>query len=620
MSKLVTTLLFTFLFFSTSIAQPSFTAKDTIPPYDYDFGFGVNMGAYQGWTDDQLANIAVGNTEMGIEGVGINALRLSLPENFVEEWGYDIRKDVFEHYSHLGSKDNVVFVGFPKDAHRDKTNYCPNGPSLVFDQLYEPIWDDGENGTPVNEENHYAVYLYHLVHMYKDHVRIWQIWNEPDFSFTYDAVREPGDPVGSWWDENPKPCDYALQAPVFHYIRMLRISYEVIKSIDSNAYVSVGGLGYPSFLDAIMRNTDNPDKGQATEDYPLKGGAYFDVLSYHSYPHIDGSLRYWDNDIEGFAYNRHSDEAVKGVFTRKYDLEDVLFSYGYDGETYPEKLWIITEANVPRKAFDLLFGSDEAQRNFVIKSIVECQKEDIKQLYFYQLGDITDEKEAKHEYDLMGLYKNLNSIKINDIQVNDAGISLKTASDVLKGKIFDLEQTEKLQLPETVNGGAFRDSEGQHTYVLWAKTTKDSTEQAHQIIALPKVLNIEMLESKAWNYSKTQRTALVHPERVELTGSPLFLIPTDKKPHASVVHQLYFSPNPFGSFLNIDFYLETTGLVTMDLYDMKGRLLKGLIDPDIYPKGGHRFQLVDIDFPAGVYFLKVQLGERLSTRKIVKTQ
>jgi hypothetical protein len=399
---------------------------------------------------------------------------------------------------------------------------------------------------------------------------------------------------------------------------MLRISYEVIKSIDASAYISVGGLGYPSFLDVIMRNTDNPDNGEVTEEYPLKGGAYFDVLSYHSYPHIDGSLRYWDNNIGDFAYNRHSDEAIKGMLNRKYDLEDVLFNHGYDGETYPEKFWIITESNLPRKAFDLLFGSSEAQKNFVIKSIVESQKEEIKQLHFYQLGDIKDEREANHEYDLMGLYKNLNSTNLEAIQVNDAGIALKTTSDILERKVFDVEQTQKLQLPEMVNGAAFRDTDGHFTYALWAKTSIDNSEQAYQILSLPADLNIKMLESKNWDYSTTQRSALVHPLRVELTGSPIFLTPTDKLPHATIINQLYFSPNPFSNFLNIDFYLESTGLVTMELYDMNGRLIRGLIKPDVYPKGGHQYQLSSIDLPAGVYFLKVQLGERVSTRKVVK--
>lgn len=602
------------------IAQPNFNANDTIPPYYKGFGFGVNMGAYHGWTDDELANIAIGNDEMGLKGVGINALRVSLPENFVEYWGYDIRTDIFRHYSELGAKENVVFVGFPSDLHRDFTEYCEGTPSEVFVNLFEPIWDDGENGTPVNDNNFFAIYLYQLVHEYKDYVRFWQIWNEPDFSFVYDAVRAPGDPEGSWWDDNPKPCDYALKAPVFHYIRMLRISYEVIKYIDPTAYVTVGGLGYPSFLDAILRNTDNPIDGSVTEEYPLKGGAYFDVLSYHSYPHIDGSLRYWDNDIEGFAYNRHSDEAIKGVLKRKYDLEDVLFNYGYDGSVYPEKFWIITEANIPRKAFELLFGSDEAQKNFTIKSVVACQKEDIKQIYFYQLGEIQDEKEATHEYDLMGLYKNLNHIEMHDQVVNEAGIGLKTTSDLLAGKDFDQQQTDLLHLPENVDGGAFRDSEGNYTYVLWAITHKDNTERARTVIQLPKELEIDYLESKTWDYSETGLASLVHPQHVELSGSPIFLTPTHKKPLADVISQAYFSPNPFIDYLNVDFYLETTSTVQMQLRDMNGRLVRTLIQNEIFPEGAHRLQLDDLEVSSGVYVLDMVLGERVSAGKVVKIE
>ena len=100
---------------------------------------------------------------------------------------------------------------------------------------------------------------------------------------------EPGQP-GNWWENNPDPCDYKLRAPIFHYIRTLRISYEVIKSIAPDDYVCIAGLGFDSFLDALLRNTDNPDDGKVTAEYPLGAGAYFDVVGFHVYPHIDLSL------------------------------------------------------------------------------------------------------------------------------------------------------------------------------------------------------------------------------------------------------------------------------------------------------------------------------------------
>ncbi|WP_437333562.1 hypothetical protein [Sorangium sp. So ce394] len=42
--------------------------------------------------------------------------------------------------------------------------------------------------------------------------------------------------------------------------------------------------GYPAFLSAILRYTDNPEGGAATPVHPEKGGAYIDVVDFHYYP------------------------------------------------------------------------------------------------------------------------------------------------------------------------------------------------------------------------------------------------------------------------------------------------------------------------------------------------
>lgn len=616
--KLLRYYIFLFFFFIciNCSAQISYTANDTVPPYHGAFGYGINMGAYQGWTDDQLADIAIGNPDKNTRGVGINTLRPSLPENFVEEWGYAIRRNTFKHYNRLGATENTVFIGYPSQAHRDKIYYCEGAQSQMFDNLYREIWDDGANGTPINDDNWYALYVYKLVQEYHENVRFWEIWNEPDYAFVYAAELEPGEP-GNWWDNDPNPCDYALYAPIQHYIRTLRISYEVIKYIDPDAYVAVGGLGFPSFLDAIMRNTDNPDEGKVSDLYPLRGGAYFDVLSYHTYPHIDGSLREWSNEISDFKYKRHSDEAIKGVLTKKYEFEDVLFDHGYNGDTYPEKIWIITEANIPRRALQLNFGSDEAQRNFTIKSIVECQKEDIKQLYFYQLGEIMGEDKARSEFDLMGMYKDLAGAKPYQQVKNHAGIALKTTYDELQGKVYDAAETERLNLPKTITGGAFRDEEGNYTYVLWVITTEDNTEYKNEIYEFSSRVEFNYIEAKAWDYSQTGRSTLMNPRFVELTGSPLFLTSTDKSPNATAVDLLNLSPNPFQDFLNVDFYLEEGGDVKLELLDATGRAIQYFSRGAVLPKGAHRIQLINTNLPNGVYFVRFESGRRVALRKLV---
>ena len=48
--------------------------------------------------------------------------------------------------------------------------------------------------------------------------------------------------------------------------------------------LATGGLGYPEFLDAILRYTDNPDEGKVNSGYPAYGGAYFDCDTYQQYP------------------------------------------------------------------------------------------------------------------------------------------------------------------------------------------------------------------------------------------------------------------------------------------------------------------------------------------------
>lgn len=606
---------------SPTHAQINFTANDTVPLYTKPFGFGANMGYYTGWTDDQLADIAVGNSELNITGTGVNVLRPSLPENFVEEWGYDIRTSTFEHYGELGATENTVFIGYPSQRHRDKIYYCDNVPSEMFDNLYRDIWDDGADGTPINDDNWYAAYVYRLVNKYKKNVRFWEVWNEPDYSFVYEAELPPGQP-GNWWENNPDPCDYALRAPVFHYIRTLRISYEVIKYIDPDAYVAVGGLGFPSFLDAIMRNTDNPDDGAVDSlRYPLRGGAYFDVLSYHTYPHIDGSLREWSNEISNFKYKRHSDESVAGVLDRKHRFEEVLNTYGYNGERYPEKVWIITEANIPRRSFNTEFiGSEIAQRNFVIKTVVKVQDEDIRQVYFYSLGDLGTEDSATDEFQLMGLYRNLSQHEPYDMSKTQAGVGLKTAYDELHDKTYDPQQTKRLNLPNHIDGGAFVDSNGQYTYVLWAKTTEDNSELARTTYEFSSRTPVDYLKVKSWDHSRTQLPNIIHPKLLELTGDPVFISSTDERPNASATNLLNISPNPFSNFIHVDFYLENDGMVQLELIDVAGRIVDFVNRGLILPKGSHRIQLRPTNLANGTYFIRFQTGNRVTMRKLILMQ
>jgi hypothetical protein len=507
-------------------SQVNYTANDRVIPYDGSFRFGINMGYYPGWTSEQLGVLSAGNASLGLKGVGMNTARPALYEELLETFGYDALVPTFEGFYQSGIRDMTMIVGGPSGPHRDYTQYCPGKFSDLFANLYEPIWDGGLNGTPVNEKNYYALYLWKTVNNYKKYVKVWEIVNEPDYDESGTQWRTDFDLTYGWWRENPDPCSYQLHAPIFNYIRMLRISWEIIKSVDPNAQVSVGALGYASFLDLVLRNTDNPNNGAVSSEFPLKGGAYFDMMGYHIYPHIDASLWTYSPTTGITGYHRHSDGAIdSGLVKKQAFFQSVLTKYGYDGSRYPQKPWVVTEFNLPRKAFSANYvGSDDIQVNSAMKVAIECQKRQISQLHLYQLGDKTTPEAATYEFDLMGLYKKLEGAQPYNVQVNPVGIGYKTTSDLIFGAKYDAAQTNAMNLPANIKGAAFRKPDNSVVYTIWAKTTVDKSETASANYTFPASMGLTGLKRYAWDFGYTGASSDVNASSsIALTATPIFL-------------------------------------------------------------------------------------------------
>ena len=509
-----------FLLLSVSVSY-SQTANENVPDYNGNFRYGVNMGYYPPWSNTNLATIAAGDPSQNVEGVGVKSLRPALFEWFFEFWGYDFNLNEYYYFDYLDLKEHTAIVGYPNDVHRDDVWYCPTAQSSSFKNIYLDIWDGGLNGTPYNDDNYYAAYLYKVVSVYKDHVRFWEIWNEPDFDHSYQAWLPPGEP-GNWWENNPDPCDHAFHAPVSNYIRMLRVSYEIIKMLDPDGFVCVGGLGYPSYLDAILRNTDNPYDGSISNDHPLKGGAYFDVLSFHAYPHVENDMAYWSDELNNMIYNRHSDLAANLVVDKKNEFEAVLFNHGYNGATYPMKHAILTETNIPRINVNNNLGSDDAQINFTIKALVKAQMNNIRQMYFYSIAEVAHEGESNNEFNYMGFYRNLTGTYPYSQVRNNSGTAFKTTSHLLYGWEYDKVATDDLNLPFNVDGAAFISSWGEYRYVLWAKTWNDMDEAITATYSFPYDLQISNLEEFKWDYTSNYQTLIVPSQGISLSSCPTF--------------------------------------------------------------------------------------------------
>ncbi len=619
MNKLTTLLFFLLLLANNnSFAQVNYTANDQVSPYDGKFRYGTNFGYYPGWLDLQTADVVVGNGTL--PGIGIDAIRGSLPQHFLEAWNYEIRVDFYDHYKSLGANDHLVFVGYPKEEDKDPVEYCAGEKSeLIFKNMYEPIWDGGANGTPYNDENEYAAYLYKIVSNHTTHVKFWEITNEPDFTTDVGkAFGEPGQ-LGNWWDNAPEPCDMALKAPIYHYIRMLRISWEVIKTIDPTAYVTTGGLGNPAFLDAICRYTDNPNGGAVTTDYPLKGGAYFDVMSYHFYPHFDNSLRTF-NGLD-WDYHRNSDSAAEGLAANKKTFQEVMAKYGYDGNQYPKKLWLISETNVPRKAFNnIYFGSNEGQINYTIKMLIEAQKENLTQIYFYNVSDNQPESQAGWEFNLMGQLKYLGDYTYPNYEVNDQGVALKTTHDLLTTKKYEKELTEKMNFPSDVNGAVFVGN-GDTTAIVWAKTTMDQSEIASATYDLPNGASFSNGEFFTWDFSRTNAPIDIVGNNIDLNGSPIFFKISGLENGTSSTHtidnQLLANvfPNPTNGNFQISLKTEKRGQANISILNAQGKLVRWIKKGKILRSGNHTFE-IENDLSKGLYFIKIDLKE--NGQRIIK--
>ncbi|MEM6966530.1 MAG: lectin-like protein, partial [Bacteroidota bacterium] len=521
------------------LAQVNFTANDQVTPYDGIFRPGVNPAFYPNWTSEQVADIAAGNSLFGIPGVGVKTLRTAIFDSFVTEFGYDYLLPTYDYYGDLGLTDLTVIVGFPDSTHQETTEYCSGIRSEMFAGLYTPIWDGGANGTPYNDDNYFAAYMYEVVTRYTPYIKFWEIWNEPGFDFSGNCGwREPGDPTCNWWDQNPDPCDYKLRAPIESYIRTLRIAYEIIKTISPDDYVVIAGVGFDSFLDAILRNTDNPNGGSnVTAEYPLTGGAYFDVMGFHSYPHFDGTTIYFDNTVGGFVTERHSDRAAFGIPFKQDARQGILNNYGYDGTTYPKKEWIVTEINIPRDPVGgNWIGSEEAQKNFIIKVMVNAMKYDVNQIHTFRLGEreyfatANNGQTGNPEFNLMGLYQRMDDILPYEQIINIEGIAHKTASDCLFGSTFDAAKTNEMNLPAGVDGGAFLFPNGDYVYVIWAKTTVDLSEVASATYSFPTSFGFTDLYKKDWDFSQTFSSDQISANNINLTATPIFLTEEEYTP------------------------------------------------------------------------------------------
>ena len=460
---------------------------DVVPPAR-TFRRGINAGYHNpAFTDRDSARLAA--------GAGCDSMRIKLPEYHLERWGWEIEVGDNEYYGLVGLRDHVAFLIGPTREHS-------TAPATVADweldrwaprDLHEPIWlPDGS----VNPDNDWAAYVHRTVEIYRPYVRIWEVWNEPDqVGGNWAATRE--------WASRPPAADELVwwNASIYDYIRLLRITKEVVTRVDPTAAVATGGIGYETFLDALVRYSDNPADGSIDAGHPSTGDAWFDVVSFHYYPNwTPGS----------------SDAGAAGLLASRDRFQAVLDAHGVTGKTY-----VVTELGASHKAFDGVPSGPEYARNFLVKAMVLGQSAGLLGIDWFSLGDGRPAAEATEPFQTMGLYENYATLaRVEDAVRLETGTAYATLGEALEGASYDAAATAALALPASARGLAFVRPDGVRVLALWAVAAGETEAGAAEVdLALDGTL-----ACLGWDHAATDVERRIDSSggvaRVSLTASP----------------------------------------------------------------------------------------------------
>ena len=154
---------------------------------DLKFRTGNCLGYIGGYWDDA-------NNSFLAAKAGLNTQRKKFPEDHMEKWGINIEVGDCKENIKLGIDEIIAYLSTPSKNHSKNPNNAENNPPL---NLYEKIWN--ENGT-VNEKNYWALYVYKIIQTYKDYIKIYELYNEPDYTTNYGIVDK-------WYNEPPNSKD-----------------------------------------------------------------------------------------------------------------------------------------------------------------------------------------------------------------------------------------------------------------------------------------------------------------------------------------------------------------------------------------------------------------------------
>lgn len=215
-----------------------------------------------------------------------------------------------------------------------------------------PSWASGVEGSWTDPPIHpadFKEFVIEAVNRYKDRVKYWEIYNEPNLAV--------------YWKGTPE-----------QYLTLLENAYEEIKKADPNATVLSAGIS-------------NADFGWVKRMYELGWKPYFDILSIHPYseygPLVEGSERWYYPNVA--------------------KVLDVMAEYGDSGKD----VWITeiawnTAENAPH-----FKATEEEQALYLTQAFDKANNEwsEVKKFFWYVIQDYLSDSPGEYGENYYGLIR-----------------------------------------------------------------------------------------------------------------------------------------------------------------------------------------------------------------------
>lgn len=214
--------------------------------------------------------------------------------------------------------------------------FLANNRQLMPILCYNSAWQPNHSPTTDEEQALFARYVNQVVNRYKDKIKVWEVWNEPN--------------IIPFWVPKPSPQ---------HYARLLKQSYLAAKQADKDCKI----IGFC---------TADPDYPFIEKVYELGGGKACDALSFHTY-----NAEKEESVLEQEIYN------VKAIMNRYGDIQ--------------KKIWV-TEIGLAtgKEGGGIKPVSEGEQATWLIKKLITAMNTRVvERMFWFTINDWTRDPEAE---------------------------------------------------------------------------------------------------------------------------------------------------------------------------------------------------------------------------------